>query len=362
MSLKSKRTQEQNLNPRPQIVVVGGSFAGLRVAKGLACTLCKSQHKDVDILLIEPRDYWEYAPGMAHVVCGSGYDNFLIRPLNDVLPTRDHKIEHMRAVCLGWDTKAKLVTVRRVLPDHTVSSVDEQISFDILVLCTGMPYTSAIKPRYTARKNVLSIYQRHEQVKLFRCELLGSDSCSTTVVIYGAGLIGVELAAELAYRRRHQQHGAQNRVILMSRSGCVSALPPPAGKMAAGWLTTNGVELISDTVTSCCDAITDAAGQPSNSLCDLTTRNGLTLKSVLFVNCTGTEVPPVPPSSDSVATHENHGVDTTLGQAPHGRHEVKDSQYKVDEYHRVRYLFTQYYYYSVFMKSGRWRNYGFCYW
>jgi NADH dehydrogenase FAD-containing subunit len=327
-----------------RVVIVGGSFAGLRLARLL------EPYKDIEVLLIEPRDYWEYSPGMLHVLCGSGYDKELVRPLgrgDTALPSR---VIHIRAVCSGWDTASRQVFYvptgcdddesdendgskgknekahkggsssdskddksddKPIVKKSKPKPVRQMLQYDILVMCTGLPYSNPVKAGM-----VYSLAERLKQLMCLQTALLGPNyycldaSYSThTVVIYGGGLIGVELAAELAYRHRLKARATPSHtrvsIVLISRSPCLHTLPPAAGAAATKWLTARGVEIILDTISH----ITETSKESSNCgsvYYDIVTSSGRSITANLFMNCTGM------PVQGQTETDQNNDVAITV--------------------------------------------------
>jgi NADH dehydrogenase FAD-containing subunit len=364
-----------------RVVIVGGSFAGLRLARLL------EPYKDIEVLLIEPRDYWEYSPGMLHVLCGSGYDKELVRPLgrgDTALPSR---VRHIRAVCSGWDTASRQVFYvptgsddddesdendgskgknekahkggsssegkddkgndksakngngsdskedknnnksakkggasdskddksddKPIVKKSKPKPVRQMLQYDILVMCTGLPYSNPVKAGM-----VYSLAERLKQLMCLQTALLGPNyycldaSYSThTVVIYGGGLIGVELAAELAYRHRLKARATPSHtrvsIVLISRSPCLHTLPPAAGAAATKWLTARGVEIILDTISH----ITETSKESSNCgsvYYDIVTSSGRSITANLFMNCTGM------PVQGQTETDQNNDVAITV--------------------------------------------------
>ena len=86
---------------RPKVIVVGGSFAGLCAIRYL------KKYRDLEITLVEPKDYFEYTPGVLHMLAGSKGD--LISPLKDA--TQDSAII-VHGQFLGMSDDAKSIVCR----------------------------------------------------------------------------------------------------------------------------------------------------------------------------------------------------------------------------------------------------------
>ena len=124
----------QSATQRPKIVIVGGSFAGLCAIRHL------KKYPDLDITLIEPKDYFEYTPGVLHLLTGSKGD--LISPLEDI--TRDAAaVVHGRVCGLNDKSGLKSIIVELAETEDSEGALSE-IPYDAVIICTGVPYTSPI--------------------------------------------------------------------------------------------------------------------------------------------------------------------------------------------------------------------------
>ena len=63
----------QLINPKPRVVIVGASFAGLACARSL--------RRDFQVTLVDQRDYFEYTPGILRLFVKPGYLNELCAPI-----------------------------------------------------------------------------------------------------------------------------------------------------------------------------------------------------------------------------------------------------------------------------------------
>ena len=173
----------QSATQRPKIVIVGGSFAGLCAIRHL------KKYPDVDITLIEPKDYFEYTPGVLHLLTGSKGD--LISPLEDI--TRDAAaVVHGRVCGLNDKSGLKSIIVELADTEDSKGALSE-IPYDAVIICTGVPYTAPIRQAPVLRATLQS---RLSEIEEYRKKL----SSANRVIISGGGLVGVELAAEISVR------------------------------------------------------------------------------------------------------------------------------------------------------------------
>ena len=168
---------------KPKVVVVGGSLAGLCAIRHL------SKNRDLEITLVEPKGYFEYTPGVLHLLAGSNGD--LSTKLEDI--TRDDAVlVHGQFCGLNDDADSKSIIVRLVDTDGAKGALRE-IPYDAVIMCTGAPYTAPIRqdPLLPA-----SLESRMLEIEKYADKL----SSANRVIIAGGGLVGVELAAEISTR------------------------------------------------------------------------------------------------------------------------------------------------------------------
>lgn len=182
---------------RKRVAVVGGGFAGLTAARKL------SSRRDLEVLLLDQRSYFEYTPGILRAWVEPKTHRLLVNPLSNLL-------------------RSKRASFQRVLPDYTArilentryragetrynerpltlsvtNGQDESVlsyPCDYVVLATGGELGPVSDDRQTADGSIAARRRRlEEQVGT----LMGNAS---SVLVVGGGLTGVEFAAECAER------------------------------------------------------------------------------------------------------------------------------------------------------------------
>ena len=168
---------------KPKVIVVGGSFAGLCAIRYL------KKHPEFDITLIEPKDYFEYTPGVLHLLAGSEGD--LISPLKDI--TEDSAVViHGQFYGMSDASDSKSIIVRLADADGAKGALSV-MPYDAMIICTGVPYSAPIRQ---APIIYASMERRLLEIEEYAKKLSNADR----VIIAGGGLVGVELAAEISTR------------------------------------------------------------------------------------------------------------------------------------------------------------------
>lgn len=218
--------------PRPRIVVVGGGFAGLQAALEL-------QHWAREVTLVDRAAYFEYTPGVLQALasgdvqpCHRPHSRSLTRakllrvPHTATMRVGDHELELSAeyagpaAPQNGNKAKVSLGSVTtRTLP------------FDYLILATGSSYPTPIKPTGDEQDAV----QRASDLARSTAEL----AAARDVLIIGGGIVGVELAAEIAVRQKHVRVTVADVAPRL-----LATLPSVAGERAAATLKAAGVRLL----------------------------------------------------------------------------------------------------------------------
>jgi NADH dehydrogenase len=175
---------------RRRVVIVGGGFGGLEVAKSLAAA-------DVDILLVDRTNYHLFQPLLYQVAMAGLSPAEIAAPIRAILAEQ----KNVRVV-LGVVTKIDLAN-RRI----TIDGASEPEPYDWLVLAAGAqngyfghdewePHAPGLKSLEDAleiRRRVLLAFERAERTSdpRERKELL-------TFVVIGGGPTGVEMCGAIA--------------------------------------------------------------------------------------------------------------------------------------------------------------------
>jgi NADH dehydrogenase FAD-containing subunit len=156
----------QDRRPRPTVVVIGGGYGGVNVAKALDA--------DVDVVLVEPKDAFVHNIGALRALVDPTF-------LPKIFMPYDRLLSHGRVA----RDRAVDVTAHRV-----VLASGEAITADYIVLATGSTYP------FPAKSNAHDAEDAIDNYRAAHDELIRADR----VLLIGAGPVGIELAGEITAR------------------------------------------------------------------------------------------------------------------------------------------------------------------
>ena len=214
---------------RHKVVVVGGGFGGLYAAKNLG------REKNVDVTLIDKRNFHLFQPLLYQVATGTLSPADISSPLRSVLNK-------------SKNTKVLLGEVTDINPEEQqVLMGDEKIPYDTLIIATGAKHSYFGKDHWENSAPGLktvedAIEMRRRIFTAFEAAEKETDPekrrAWLTFVIVGGGPTGVELAgaiAELAYHTMKNDFRnfdtSEAQVLLLE--GLDRILPPFAPELSA---------------------------------------------------------------------------------------------------------------------------------
>jgi NADH dehydrogenase FAD-containing subunit len=148
-----------------KVVVIGGGFCGALVAKGL------EKIDGIKTVLIDKKSYYEYQPSLPKVIFKPSYLSKIRIEYSSIIKNSEIIIE----------------TVEEITKDYVKTSKNK-ISYDILVISTGIDY-----PIFLKNKNNVYVIKNGEDA----LEISKKIQNSNHVLIVGGGVIGVEVAGEI---------------------------------------------------------------------------------------------------------------------------------------------------------------------
>jgi NADH dehydrogenase len=231
---------------RPRVVIVGGGFAGINAAKGLA-------KLPVDVTVIDRRNHYTFQPLLYQVALAVLSPADIAQPIRTILRSQANTQVLMDEV-IAIDVFARQVSL----------GSGARLPYDYLVLATGATHSYFAHPEWAPlapglktiedateiRRRVLLAFELAERQMLEQ----GSHPELSFVVI-GGGPTGVELAgaisdiAQLYMRRDFRQiDPTKSRVLLLEGSPRIlAAYPPDLSAKAEASLTRLGVEVHTNT-------------------------------------------------------------------------------------------------------------------
>jgi NADH dehydrogenase len=231
---------------RPRVVIVGGGFAGIHAAKGLA-------HLPVDVTLIDKRNHHTFQPLLYQVALA------VLSPADIAQPIRSILRKQPNAEVLMDEVTAINVSAKQI----TLGS-GAQVRWDYLVLATGSTHSYFGKDGWAPLAPGLKTIE--DAIEIRRRVLLAFELAERQMVehgwhpplnfvVIGGGPTGVELAGAISdiaqlYMRRDFRHidPTKSRVLLLEGSARVlAAYPEDLSAKAETALTRLGVEVHKET-------------------------------------------------------------------------------------------------------------------
>ncbi|MEM0937115.1 MAG: FAD-dependent oxidoreductase [Pseudomonadota bacterium] len=188
-----------------KLVIVGGGYVGIELAKGLEA--------DLDVTLVEPRNAFVHAPAM-------------LRAMVDERVQAQALIPYDRLLTTGRLVKDRATEINA---DSVMTASGETLPADYIVLCPGASNGGIFKP---GDEGV-------DTFKSAQATVRGKIAAAKSVVIVGAGAVGVELAGEIA-----NAHPKSAVTLVSADKTLFSAFPTKLGTGLAGKLREMGVELV----------------------------------------------------------------------------------------------------------------------
>ena len=178
--------------PTTRVAVLGGGFAGLTAARTLA------KDRQIEVLLIDQRDYFEYTPGILRAWVDPKTHRKLVNPIARLLRSKRARFQRVPPGCATslkeQPTEGGARPLRLMVSPEGGSGTAPVVDYecDYAVLATGGEQSPISDDRQLSDGTVVSRRKRlGEQVE----SVLGK---AKSALVVGGGLTGIELAAELA--------------------------------------------------------------------------------------------------------------------------------------------------------------------
>lgn len=187
-----------------RVVVIGGGFAGSKIAKSL--------EEDFNVTLVDTKDYFEFTPSILSAI------------------TEPECLDRIQIMHEHYLKKAQFILGRvEKFSKKEVVIGKEKISYDYLVISSGSKYSFPFKD--------------HDALTAHRADKLRAHysqlESSKTVLIIGGGLSGVELAGEIV-----EKYPNKKVTIVHAMDRLMERQPKKASNYVENFLKKKGVKII----------------------------------------------------------------------------------------------------------------------
>ncbi len=237
---------------RPQVVIVGGGFAGLEASKALA-------NAAVDVTLADAQNHHCFQPLLYQVATASLSPADVAWPIRAIL-RQQKNVRVIMARATGIDVEARRVQTSEI-----------ELRYDYLVLATGVTHSyfghDDWEPFAPGLKHIgdATEIRRRFLVAFERAEMTENEAARRrflTFVVVGGGATGVEMAGAIAeVARRTLQHDFRridprtSRIVLIEAGPrLLPAFPEALSDYAKRSLQKMGVEVELGRMVTGCDA------------------------------------------------------------------------------------------------------------
>ena len=230
------------METREKIVIIGGGFAGLQLAKTL-------NNKRKKVIVIDKVNHHMFQPLFYQVACGR------IEPSNISFPFR-------KIFQRSRNTQYRMIEVQNILPEQNkIITSEAEFSYDKLVIATGCKtnffgnskmesLTFGMKDTHEAiaiRNHVLLTFEK------LIIEKRRSDDGNWNIVIVGSGPTGVELAGAFAEMKKeilprdypNMNFDDLNIILVSSTDKPLNVMSEEAQEMSEKYLQELGVDFMS---------------------------------------------------------------------------------------------------------------------
>lgn len=230
---------DQQTNSKPRVVIIGGGFAGLQLAK-------KLKNAPVDILMLDKHNYHTFQPLLYQVAMGAIPADSIVFPIRRIFTHQDN-------------FSFNLAYVEKINPENNTLTTDiGPIHYDYLVIATGsntnffgnsqIAHCAMPMKNLPEALNLRGLILQHLEKALVTKDKDEKDALMTFVVV-GGGPTGVELSGALGEMRQlilqKDYHGLSKHdmkvYLVEGKDRLLAAMSDGASRKAKQFLSANDV-------------------------------------------------------------------------------------------------------------------------
>ncbi|KAA1130033.1 hypothetical protein PGTUg99_007127 [Puccinia graminis f. sp. tritici] len=224
------------------IVVIGLSGAGLKTINLLLDRLyhhsgqSKTTNQSIRLIAIEKANYAYWPPGSLRASVVDGFEDKIVRSFDYIIPQKI-KDKHPELVkvftgteVVDLDLKDRFIVLDKSL-DGVQVEAGNKLAFDYLVIASGSSYAFPCRPPPEA--------ERPEELKAQLRSLQEQVRESQSILVVGAGAVGIELAGEVS-----SQHKDKSITLVCSTPSLLPDMNPKLGSSLKQQLDQRKVKVI----------------------------------------------------------------------------------------------------------------------
>ena len=180
----------------PRVVIVGGGFAGLNLAKKLS-------PKQFQVILLDKHNYHSFQPLLYQVATAGLEPDSIAYPLRKIFRSRDNFFFRMADVSsINAQEKTITADIGEISYDHLVIATGSTTNFFGLDKIESLAMAMKTVPQSL---DIRSLILENLEKALLTNDLEEREALMSTVIV-GGGPTGVELAGALAELKKHVLH------------------------------------------------------------------------------------------------------------------------------------------------------------
>jgi NADH dehydrogenase len=245
---------DQQKNSRPRVVIIGGGFAGLQLAK-------KLKNAPVDVLMLDKHNYHTFQPLLYQVAMGAIPADSIVFPIRRIFTYQDN-------------FSFNVANVEKINAEsNTVTTSIGDIHYDYLVIATGSntnffgnkEIENCAMPMKNLPEalNLRGLILQHLEQALIAKDEAEKDALMTFVVV-GGGPTGVELSGALGEMRQlilqKDYHGLSKHdmkvYLVEGKDRLLAAMSEGASRKAKQYLSENDVMIYNSVHVESYDGLT----------------------------------------------------------------------------------------------------------